>query len=199
MRSRIHINKNEKVLWKGRPAKKVCILESIFNPMLIFALIWALFDGFIFSAASETGGQAGLALNGFLLLHMMPVWIYLFGVITAGIRANNTRYVVTDRAVYFQKGIFTVTTERSPLNEVNHTGIHIGIIDNICGTGDVVMECIHDTHKIENIHGYEKVCDIIASVSEDQYTDTMFPNDMRPEENHGYRTKYSGRGNDSGI
>lgn len=194
MKSRIHVSKGETVLWKGKPDKKVSVFEGIFNPMLPFAIIWTLIDSFFIRAAFNTSDAATRStMSAFLAIHMLPVWMYLFGVITAGLKAKNTRYVVTDRAVYIQKGIFTVNTERSPLNEVNHTSIHIGIIDNICGTGDVITECIHENHRIENIRDFDDVCDLITRVSQDQYTDTMFPNDMRPEENHGYRTKYRGQ------
>lgn len=33
---------NEAVFWHGRPAKLCFILEAIFNPMLVFAILWAL-------------------------------------------------------------------------------------------------------------------------------------------------------------
>ena len=32
----------------------------------------------------------------------------------------------------------------------------------------------------------------IKKLQEDIYTDTMYPNDLRPAENQGYRTKYNG-------
>ncbi len=192
MRNYIHVNNDETIQWEGKPDRRVSVFEAIFNPLLPFALIWLLFDGtfIVMSRDAMMSGEGRMLYLPFFALHLMPVWIYLFGVITAGLKAKNTRYVVTDRAIYIQKGIFTVTTERSPLNEVNHTGIHIGIIDRMFGTGDVVTECVHDTHRIENIRDFDDVCDIISRTSQDQYTDAMYPNDMRPDENHGYNTKY---------
>ncbi len=35
---------NEEVLWSGKPDLKCFVLESIFNPLLPFAIVWALFD-----------------------------------------------------------------------------------------------------------------------------------------------------------
>ena len=40
------VGNEEKILWKGKPSKKCFILESIFNPLLPFALMWLLFDIF---------------------------------------------------------------------------------------------------------------------------------------------------------
>ena len=38
------VGNDENILWRGRPDKKCFILESIFNPMLPFALIWGILD-----------------------------------------------------------------------------------------------------------------------------------------------------------
>lgn len=46
--------------------------------------------------------------------------------------------------------------------------------------------------EIADIRNYREVFEIIKQLQEDIYTDTMYPNDLRPEENHGYKTKYKG-------
>ena len=45
---------------------------------------------------------------------------------------------------------------------------------------------------ISDIKDYRKVFELIKKLQEDIYTDTMYPNALRPEENQGYRTKYNG-------
>ena len=48
---------------------------------------------------------------------------------------------------------------------------------------------------IENITDYERVFNIVKEYQEAIYSDTMYPNDLRPRENHGYNTRYiSGQG-----
>lgn len=188
MQSLIRIPNNEKVLWDGRPDKRASVIEAIVNPFLIFVIIWVAFDGFMILAMRSSMNMMSAA---FFAFHLMPVYIYIFGVVTAGIKAKNTIYVITDRAIYFQHGIFTVQTEREPLNEIMHTGIHRGIIDQMCGLGDVHLACFHGTHLISNIKDYEKVCEMISEISTDTYTDTMYPNDLRPDTNHGYNTRYT--------
>lgn len=42
------VNKNEKILWSSKPDKICFLLESFFNPLLPVALIWLLFDSFVF-------------------------------------------------------------------------------------------------------------------------------------------------------
>ena len=41
-----------------------------------------------------------------------------------------------------------------------------------------------------NIAEYQEVFNLIKKMQTDIYADTMYPNDMRPEGNHGYQTKY---------
>ena len=189
----IRPGRDENILWEGTPDRRVSVFEGIFNPMLPFALIWGLTDLTMFTLPSGSDTGVSKSIFVFFALHMMPVWIYIIGALTAGIKASHTRFMLTDRALYIQRGIFTINVERSPLNEIMHTAVHVGIIDRMFGTGDVITECVHDIHKIENIRDYTKVCDMIAQVSQDQYTDTMYPNDKRPGENHGYNTRYTGK------
>lgn len=195
MKNYIKMCEGEHKIWESGPDKKVSVLESIFNPMLPFALMWGTFDliimfgGTIAADAKEQSGFIFIVLP-FILLHMMPVWIYIGGVFCASIKAKNTRYLLTDRALYFQHGVFSVSTERMPLNEVVHSGIYIGIVDKFCGTGDVRIECVHGNHKISNIRDYEKVCNLLGQISYDQYSDVMYPNALRPGVNPGYNTQY---------
>lgn len=38
------VDNNEKILYEGKPNKKCFIFESIFNPLMPLALIWAIID-----------------------------------------------------------------------------------------------------------------------------------------------------------
>ena len=72
------VGMDETILYEGKPDKKCFIYESIFNPLLPIAIIWAIFDmGFLGFGM----GSFQLFLVPFMLFHMMPVWIYFFGII----------------------------------------------------------------------------------------------------------------------
>ena len=209
------VGSNEKILWKGKPNKRCFILEGIFNPMLPFALVWFLFDSlfiaaFIGSAAtSDAPAVFSIFPLIFFLFHLMPVWIYLGGVIFVFRRYQHTEYIVTDKGVYISGGLFSYTCNMKPFTELARVNIHRGIIDQIIGVGDVVLTSnnVADLYSsnirvngrpldvgttIADIKDYRKVFEIIKKLQEDIYTDTMYPNDLRPEENQGYRTKYNG-------
>ena len=194
MNLRDQISRGEAVLWNGKKSVKVSVLEAIFNPMLPFALIWLAFDaGFI--GLSAFGGGFGdsmvFILVPFFLLHLMPVWLYLGGVITSAIKAKNTEYLITDKGIYIQTGIISKRVEMKPFTDLSHVSLNLGVFDRICHTGDVVSECHgHAGMNIANIEEYEKVFQLVRELQENIYSDTMYPNDLRPSENHGYNTKY---------
>ena len=209
------VGKNETILWQGKPNKRCFILEGIFNPLFPFALVWFLVDAFFFTAFISTGIASNIPSNFsflpavFLLFHMMPVWIYLGGVLFVFRRYKHTEYIVTDKGVYVSGGLFSYTCNMKPFTELARVNIHRGIIDQMIGVGDVVLTSnnVADMYNsnvrvngrplnvgttIADIADYRNVYEIIKKLQEDIYTDTMYPNDLRPNENHGYRTKYKG-------
>ena len=133
----------EHVIYRGKPDKKCFIYESIFNPMLPIALIWGILDfGFMFGATSATSGAGFSGMLMFLIpffaLHLMPVWIYLGGVLLSAARHRNTAYIVTDQAIYVAKGVFSHTITRKPFAELSYINIHRGVFDRMFGVGDVI-------------------------------------------------------------
>ena len=195
-------NAEEIILWKGKPNKSVFIKEQIFSPLLILALIWLAIDaGFIlgFFGVNEIGMEAGFLIP-FFILHLLPVWIYLGRVIFAFKKWKNIEYMVTDSAVYAITGIFTTTCERKTFQEVTNVSVHQGIIDKRNNVGDVFIitgfttnsngKTIQKGINIVDIEDYMKVYRLINKTGTDIYSDTMYPNDLRPKDNHGYRTNY---------
>ena len=199
------IGYNETIIWRGKPNKKCFILESIFNPLLPFALIWALVDGFIIGGAFMSGQKQIMGFIAiFMLIHLMPVWLYLGGVIFSFVEHRHTEYIVTDKGIYVSGGKFAFKYEMKPFTDLSHISIHRGIFDQWLGVGDVISVCGHGTtvsssHSghagsnitIKDISDYQRVFQIVKDLQTDIYADTMYPNDLRPETNHGYRTQYT--------
>lgn len=122
----------------------------------------------------EVPGELLLFIVPFMLLHMMPVWIYLGGVLSK-------HYNVKSFA------------------ELSHINIHRGIFDQHFNVGDVVattsqvnLKGIPQTITLSSISNYKEVYSMIQQIQTDVYTDVMYPNALRPDENPGYDTKYKG-------
>ena len=132
--------------------------------MLPIAFIWGLIDFSFFSLAFHQEGfpkEMGVFLIGFFALHLMPVWIYLAGIIFSFLRYQNTSFAITDQGVYISSGMFTQNYERKPFAEMSHVNLSRGIIDRMIGVGDVVMTSQADRYVTRNplIHG-TSICDI---------------------------------------
>lgn len=195
------VSSNEKILYEGKPNKKCYVFESIFNPLLPFALIWAIFDFSIIGGALFADGPDSVLffLIPFMLLHLMPVWIYLGGILFTVRRYKNTAYIVTDRAIYVSGGVFTTNISTKPFAELSHINLHRGIFDKMFNVGDIIATSNHlnqngkiTTIIISSVSNYIDVFNIVKKVQTDIYTDVMYPNAKRPSENPGYNTEYKG-------
>ncbi len=116
-------------------------------------------------------------------------------------RYKNTAYIVTDKAVYLSSGIISRTINRKPFAELSHVNLHRGYFDQKFGVGDIILSSTSSVNTngtvmpgitIASISEYNKVYDLVKKIQTDIYSDTMYPNDMRPKENHGYNTEYKG-------
>ncbi len=195
------VGSNEKILYEGKPNKKCYIFESIFNPLLPFALLWAIIDFGILGGAffAQDSSNMLIFLIPFMLLHMMPVWIYLGGILFTVRRYKNTAYIVTDRAIYISGGAFTRNINAKPFAELSHINLHRGVFDQMFNVGDIIATTNQLTQNgksatisISSISNYIDVYNMVKKLQTDIYTDVMYPNAKRPSENPGYNTEYKG-------
>ena len=176
------VGMDETILYEGKPDKKCFIFESIFNPLLPVAIIWAVIDmGFL---GFGMGGGMPVFMLPFMLFHMMPVWIYLGGVIFSFRRYQNTYYIVTDHAIYVSSGIFTMNLETKTFAELSRVNLHRGIFDQMFNVGDVQITTNQFTKKnmpamlnINSISNYTEVYQMVKKLQKDIYADIMYPND----------------------
>ena len=195
------VGSNEKILYEGKPNKKCYIFESIFNPLLPFAVLWAIFDFGILGGAflAEESRNMLFFIIPFMLLHLMPVWIYLGGILFTARRYKNTAYIVTDRAIYVSGGVFTRNINTKPFAELSHINLHRGVFDQMFNVGDIIATSNQLTQNgksttisIASVSNYIDVYNLVKKVQTDIYTDVMYPNAKRPSENPGYNTEYKG-------
>ena len=195
------IKPGEQIFYEGQPDKKCFIFESIFNPLLPFALIWAIIDLGVLGSTLMFDKQSSMAffIIPFMLLHMMPVWIYLGGVVFSVVRHRNTYYIVTDKAIYVSGGVFAKHFNVKPFAELSHINMHRGIFDQMFNVGDIIAtsnQLNTNGHAqaitLHSISNYAETFSLIQKLQTDIYTDIMYPNALRPEENPGYDTKYKG-------
>lgn len=195
------IDPSETILYEGKPEKRCYVFESIFNPLLPFALLWAFLDISLLANTflMDTQDNMTLMIIPFMLIHMMPVWIYLGGILFTVRRYRNTLYVITDKAIYVSGGIFTKIINTKSFLELSHIDLHRGIFDQKFKVGDIIATTnqLNQNGKstsivISSISDYINVYNLVKKLQTDIYTDAMYPNAKRPSENPGYNTRYKG-------
>lgn len=192
------VSRQETILWHAKPDKICLYLESIFNQALPIVILWLLFDGFLIYMLFFAGGKLSedLPLIGYILffaLHLIPVWIYVFGILTVFRAYKNTEYIITDKGIYTSGGSVTYSCMMKQFSEVSFPYINRGFIDQILGVGDIVIPCVsvpaakNPLHskiaafaikvasekskiqniEIENIRDYKEVFELIKSKIEE--------------------------------
>lgn len=186
----------ETVLWRGKPKRSAFIVSKSLT-MLPIAIVWLCFDSVLISNIFSGGGQM-FFLIPFLLLHMMPVWIWLGSAVTASRRWKNTTYYVTNRRIIIQGGFLAVNETSLFYKDIRNAQVRIGLLDKLMHTGDIVfdngvymggknqpqrptMEDLEEPHTV-----YNRIQKIILDIQ----TDIEYPNAYRPAENPGYTTDY---------
>ena len=186
----------ETVLWRGKPKRSAFIVFKSLT-MLPIAIVWLCFDSVLISNIFSGGGQM-FFLIPFLLLHMMPVWIWLGSAVTASRRWKNTTYYVTNRRIIIQGGFLAVNETSLFYKDIRNAQVRIGLLDKLMHTGDIVfdngvymggknqpqrptMEDLEEPHTV-----YNRIQKIILDIQ----TDIEYPNAYRPAENPGYTTDY---------
>ena len=160
-------NSEEEVLWAGKPHKSVLVFESIFNrnlpPTLIFLLFTIVF-------ISQINISFGFVM--FLFVYLIPVFIYLLGILATILTYNNTCYVITDKAIYLSTGAFKQIYETRPHTEIKKVTIKKSFFDIFYNIGDITITynrkgfytLTRNGIPIHNIPEYNKVYNLLLEL-----------------------------------
>ncbi|MBO7274156.1 MAG: PH domain-containing protein, partial [Clostridia bacterium] len=178
--------------------KKSAFIATKSTTMLPIAIVWLCFDlGFIGSLFAD--GEGAFFLIPFFLLHMMPVWIWLANVITAGRRYTNTGYYVTNRRIVIQHGFLAINEVSLFYKDLQNVQTRIGFVDKIFHVGDICFDSgvrydsrgnKQNEFVFEELEDVQEVYARIQKIILDMQTDIEYPNDLRPKNNSGYNTQY---------
>ena len=197
---------NEKILWKGKPNRTAFMINSALSPLTVFAILWLLVDGAFIWAIIASGEIKDVLffIIPFFAIHLMPVWIWLGNILTAGKRWKNTEYAITDKRILIKTGFWGIDFKTIYYKDIKNVNLRKGIIDSSLGVGDLYFEVtlpyyIGNTGNTANSNyvmfdlenPYELYTKIQKTVLDIQ-TDIEFPNAYRPTENPGYTTNYKG-------
>lgn len=188
------LEKNEQVLWRGKPKKSAYILSSFFK-MFPVALLWLIFDGGFIIAMFTTDALESappfmpLILVVFFAFHLTPVWIWLGNVITASIQHKNLEYAFTNKRIIIKSGVVGIDIQNIYYSDIESVNLKVGIFDRLLKVGDIYIRSKNEAKVIFDIDDPYFITQKLQQIVIDIKTDVEFPNALRPNENPGYNTK----------
>lgn len=194
IREMVESNDGEKILWEGKPNKKSFVLARIVK-MMPFALLWLAFDGFFIGMLCTVEGIPKFVyfiMIGFFAIHLTPVWIWIGNIVTAFKRLKNTEYAFTDKRIIIKTGFFA-KFDTVFYMDIASIDLRVGFIDRMFHVGDIIIRTNSEmSYMVEDIDNPYFIQERLQKIVNDIKTDMHFPNDLRPDENHGYNTQYKG-------
>ena len=188
------LGEDEEVLLTLKPNRKVYLLEAIFKG-LPFVLLWAGFDTFFIIMMIRTGvfkemGFMIAIIIGFFIFHLIPVWLYLANIFKRVAGYKNISYAFTDKRIIVRSGIVGIDFKFIYYSDIDSVNVKVGIFDRMFKVGDIYILSKTQAILVEDIVKPYLYADKIQEIVRDLKADLNYPNDLRPEENHGYNTKY---------
>lgn len=188
------LNDDEEILWRGKPLRKSFILSSVFK-MLPIAIIWAGIDvSFIVCAIlfMELEWWFYLIFGVFFLIHLLPVWMYIFNLVSAFRRLKIEEYAFTDKRIIIKRGFLAANIISIYYSSITSINLRIGLIEKMCKVGDIYIVSTNGKVMIEDITNPYYIYSELQRIANDIKTDIIYPNAIRPSENLGYKTSYRG-------
>ena len=140
---------NETVIWHGKKALATSILDALTNHWILLSMIVFLADALVFTGILLKTGPKSAA--GYMLrlawLHYLPLFIYLLGIAYSVIQSATTHYIVTNKYVYIQYGIFRKTSISNDVDDIEYVSLHRNFFDRLLHTGDITVFTCDEVEK----------------------------------------------------
>lgn len=190
------IGSDEQILWRGKPKKRAYLINA-FTKMLPIALIWLIFDGgfigLMIGTMDEIPAPVKIFMAVFFLFHLAPVWIWLSHVLTANRQHENLEYAFTQKRIIIKSGIIGIDFKNIYYSEIDSVNLRVGLVDRIEKVGDIYIKSIGGANVLYDLENPYTLTEKLQKIVVDIKTDIQFPNNLRPDENDGYNTKYTYR------
>ena len=191
---------DETIYWTGQPKFVPFLAKGI--PFLIIGLLWGAFDlFFLMNMMSIGGGQPFIWI--FMLLHLFPFYGSILNMFRLALVHQNTFYAITSKRLMLRTGFFGIDFKAVDYDKIQNLEVNVGPLEKLFNVGTIrafTGEYAHTKNGTRPLFNefiaidepYE-VFKKIKQVSLDIKTDWNYPNQLRPEENPGYNSKYTPR------
>lgn len=176
------LSSDESLLWKGKPLRKSFILNSILK-YLPFALIWLIFDTLFIVLlvlnVKEIPTIVIVFLAIFFLFHLIPVWLWIYSIISASKRQKIEEYAFTNKRILIKQGFIGSTIISIFYDSINSVNLKIGIIEKMCHVGDIYILSNNQKVVLEDILDPTFITTKLQDIALTNKKDIYFPNNLR--------------------
>lgn len=176
------LSSDESLLWKGKPLRKSFILNSVLK-YLPFALIWLIFDTLFIVLlvlnVKEIPTIVIVFLAIFFLFHLIPVWLWIYSIISASKRQKIEEYAFTNKRILIKQGFIGSTIISIFYDSINSVNLKIGIIEKMCHVGDIYILSNNQKVVLEDILDPTFITTKLQDIALTNKKDIYFPNNLR--------------------
>lgn len=187
------LSDDEEILWRAKPYKKSFIWSAVLK-FLPIALIWAAIDITIICIfcfiIPEIDWFFYLILGIFFLIHLMPVWIYIYNIVSSFRRLKIEEYAFTSTRILIKKGFLAPNIVSIYYSSITSINLRVGVIEKLCKVGDIYIVAQNGKSVIEDVENPYYIYSELQRIANDIKSDIIYPNAYRPKENKGYKTSY---------
>lgn len=190
------LSEDEQILQRLSPNRKVFILEAIFKGLPV-ALLWGAFDAFfiimmINAHAFDDNLPLLIGVIAFFAFHLLPLWMYIVSVVRNIAGFKNIEYVFTNQRIIVKSGLIGIDFKNIYYTAIEGINCKVGIFDRMFKVGDLYIKAHDQSVVLMDITTPYFYLEKLQKITVDIKADIQYPNDLRPNENHGYNTKYKG-------
>ena len=168
-----------------KPNKKAFVLSRTIK-MLPIAIIWILFDtvALILMTSNEMlKGETFLivVIIAFAIIHLIPVWIWIFNIIKALKQVKYEEYSLTTDTIVVKTGDSAVNLKLVKYTDIISVTVNRSLTDKLLKVGDVVIITDYREVTLHDLPNYNEVATAIHKKSVVAYEEESYE-EFPPEE-----------------
>lgn len=194
---------NETIYWVDQPMFIPFMATGI--PFLILGIVWfaisyPLMSGMMFGGGF---GFAGFPIGLFFILHQFPFYGSILNLLRLLLVFKNTYYGYSNKRIMLRTGFFGTDFKIIDYDKIQNIEINVNPLEKLFSVGTIRIysgEVIIRNNNSRSVYTSFKaikdpynVFKNLKTVSLDIKTDWSYPNDLRPQENQGYNTRYKNK------
>ena len=103
------------------------------------------------------------------------------------------QYVFTEKRVIIRSGLVGIDFKSIYYSDISGVNVKVGFLDRLLKVGDIYIRANNQSAVLNDIQNPYFILSRLQKITLDIKTDIYYPNNLRPEENDGYNTKYTGK------